>query len=564
MIIIVVLCLIILIFVFRKKSPLWRGGGGKTYYLYFSKSKISGLRELVGTERRLALLYEEFKNGKCKFNVLLDLYRENKEINSFYKVYESNRGLPINCGRGESLTYCLKWNLLSGIIGFKGIAKNKPSFGVPSFLGSNCFENCGDFAKDNFYMGDSLYWNMKDTRQLNIYGDFLTKTELGEVVELIKNKKNTLKFKIHFYCSYVEDIPGLCCVNKKKYLLVQSFRRLFLKPDNNGDIKLSGYLCENYQMVKMLAENIFGDLNIYLTNIVFELFTQLNGTQITPELIMKLTDDMVENVEKSTTIVKNDNPRRFQDEIKKIKWPNVLAGKCVLTEKKEKNLIKLRLPHNCDVNYDITKIECLNVNCFYGIINIVDKGNQWATPKEYFKKFKEKYDSKFELFASPFNCYHDNFGSVFYEFDKYFGSLGSAFDICDFYMGGAGGDVDVAKLKEFEQNLVFTANPPFMVTIMDKLWKKLDELLNKRECTVYVQIPYKYYRYIMRNLELRKFYICGEWINSFVDYYTNTLRNFGKVNKKLEDLDTLKDINPGTGFILSSDKKLLEKAKFKF
>lgn len=77
--------------------------------------------------------------------------------------------------------------------------------------------------------------------------------------------------------------------------------------------------------------------------------------------------------------------------------------------------------------------------------------NQYVLNLEYKELSRQKFGINFELFASMFNNYYDNYCSLFYDLEQYFGSHGSAFAI---------------KLKSG----MYFSNPPFDDNIMTQMY----------------------------------------------------------------------------------------------
>ena len=85
-----------------------------------------------------------------------------------------------------------------------------------------------------------------------------------------------------------------------------------------------------------------------------------------------------------------------------------------------------------------------------------------AAPESCFEIMKKEFSVTQELFASPLNCHFGRFCSAFPDTDCWFGSFGSFFDF-------------------FPKSGSFEVNPPFTTDVMDRMAKRLDEILAQQE-----------------------------------------------------------------------------------
>jgi len=81
-----------------------------------------------------------------------------------------------------------------------------------------------------------------------------------------------------------------------------------------------------------------------------------------------------------------------------------------------------------------------------------------ALPTKAFRLLAEQFHVTFECFASPLNCYYNQYCSAFPDIDCYFGSRGSFFDFRP-------------------QSGAFQANPPFSEEVMSAMADHMIELL---------------------------------------------------------------------------------------
>jgi hypothetical protein len=85
---------------------------------------------------------------------------------------------------------------------------------------------------------------------------------------------------------------------------------------------------------------------------------------------------------------------------------------------------------------------------------------QLAVNPEFYNYLKNNYKINFELFASPFNCFFDNYCSLFFDLEKYFNSKGNFRNI------------------RLNQGF-YIANPPYDEEIMKKMTIKILKRLKK-------------------------------------------------------------------------------------
>jgi hypothetical protein len=86
----------------------------------------------------------------------------------------------------------------------------------------------------------------------------------------------------------------------------------------------------------------------------------------------------------------------------------------------------------------------------YETISQGGEGFQYASPTRFYQLLRDKYKVKTECFASPINCYFENYYSAFEDTDKDFNSLGSFFE---------------SALEPGN----YVANPPFEEEVMNKM-----------------------------------------------------------------------------------------------
>lgn len=95
-----------------------------------------------------------------------------------------------------------------------------------------------------------------------------------------------------------------------------------------------------------------------------------------------------------------------------------------------------------------------------------NKSQQWAIPVALYQ-YLYKIGLRYEGFASPINSRIIRIGldgyycSMFYAIDKYYNSIGSFFD------------------ADFPNKSVWAINPPYIIDIFDKMWKKMKTQLSQ-------------------------------------------------------------------------------------
>jgi hypothetical protein len=100
-------------------------------------------------------------------------------------------------------------------------------------------------------------------------------------------------------------------------------------------------------------------------------------------------------------------------------------------------------------------------------------GLQGSVTKNALSTLRDMYNINTECFASPLNCYLDNYYSAFYDTDKFFGSKGNFFE------------------SFFPKKGQFELNPPFILELMDRMTLRLVELLeNGNELIFFVIVPH--------------------------------------------------------------------------
>jgi hypothetical protein len=198
-------------------------------------------------------------------------------------------------------------------------------------------------------------------------------------------------------------------------------------------------------------------------------------------------------------------------QIDKIKY-NVIQYK----EKKEYT-IKFNINYNNSENvtvykqipeYIYNKIHNINNKkkekylFFFYIIVGFDTGQFWGLHPSIYNYINTNYTNCIECFASPFNNNIDKYYSLLYPIDKYYGSQGDFFD--NF-------------LKN--QYNVYVINPPFIDTIILKVFDMIEEKLKHNHIQIFLYIP--------------------QWDDIFIPWFNKISNKYYTVSCKLNKNDSI-------------------------
>jgi hypothetical protein len=108
-----------------------------------------------------------------------------------------------------------------------------------------------------------------------------------------------------------------------------------------------------------------------------------------------------------------------------------------------------------------------------------NQSQQWSAPLKLYQHLYDTYNLRYEGFASPFNSKLLKIGldakycSLFYEpIDKYYNSIGTFFN------------------TEFPPDSTWYINPPFIVSIFEKVWEKIqNELKKSKNHLIFLNLP---------------------------------------------------------------------------
>lgn len=109
-----------------------------------------------------------------------------------------------------------------------------------------------------------------------------------------------------------------------------------------------------------------------------------------------------------------------------------------------------------------------------------NQSQQWSAPLKLYKYLYSEHNLQYEGFASPFNSKllkidpKAHYCSIFYDpIDKFYGSIGSFFQ------------------TDFPANSTWYINPPFIVSLFEKTWQKLQSELKKENGQlIFLNLPY--------------------------------------------------------------------------
>jgi phosphorylated CTD-interacting factor 1 len=166
---------------------------------------------------------------------------------------------------------------------------------------------------------------------------------------------------------------------------------------------------------------------------------------------------------------------------------NTIKYNVIKHEEKKEYTIDFVIKYNKFENVNVYKIipECIynkiqNINnkikekylFFFYIIVGFDTGQFWGLHPYIYNFIKTNYTNSIECFASPFNNNIENYFSLLYPIDKYYGSKGDFFE------------------HFFKVNYnVYIINPPFIDTIILKVFDMIEEKLKYNRIQIFLYIP---------------------------------------------------------------------------
>lgn len=138
---------------------------------------------------------------------------------------------------------------------------------------------------------------------------------------------------------------------------------------------------------------------------------------------------------------------------------------------------------------------------FYIIVGF-DTGQFWGLHPNIYNFINNNYKNSIECFASPFNNNIENYYSLLYPIDKYYGSKGDFFE----------------NFLKINYN-VYVINPPFIDTIILKVFDMIEEKLKYNHIQIFLYIP--------------------QWDDIFLPWYNKISNKYNTVLCKLNKNDSI-------------------------
>lgn len=249
-------------------------------------------------------------------------------------------------------------------------------------------------------------------------------------MKLIQQIKNKLQIILNKYNIDVNNIfPRwiMLYFNKKSNFFVDPIIPFFTKEPNNKQLTID-------------IKNLHSDANSNKLIKKMDLKNKCNKCITILRKYIETNKNKIVHVK----IIKNNDFYYFQYKNYEYKLHEIIYDK----------LVKL-----CTIKNNINDL----IFCLILRYNTLESYNQQlAVNPDFYNYLKNTFNVNFELFASPFNCFFDNYCSLFYDLEKYFNSKGNFRNI------------------RINQGF-YVANPPYDETIMNKMTFKLLKRLNKSE-----------------------------------------------------------------------------------
>ena len=230
-------------------------------------------------------------------------------------------------------------------------------------------------------------------------------------------------------------------------------------------------------IIEHLKNEFNNKLNINIHKVISAFFLKIFNNEDIEKSKIKLLSDIKE---KKIKLLYNINLNK-KITITKINY-NVIRHE----EKKEYTInfdIKYNKFENINVykvisEYIYNKIHSINNNIkekylfFFYIIIGFDTGQFWGLQPYIYDFINKNYTNSIECFASPFNNNIENYFSLLYPIDKFYGSKGDFFE------------------NFFKVNYnVYIINPPFIDTIILKVFDMIEEKLKYNHIQIFLYIP---------------------------------------------------------------------------
>ena len=230
-------------------------------------------------------------------------------------------------------------------------------------------------------------------------------------------------------------------------------------------------------IVKHLNNEFNNKLNINIHKVISSFFLKIFNNE-----------DIIKSKQKLLSDIKDKKLKLLYNiDLNKKITIDTIKYNVIKHEEKKEYTIDFVIKYNKFENVNVYKIipECIynkiqNINnkikekylFFFYIIVGFDTGQFWGLHPYIYNFIKTNYTNSIECFASPFNNNIENYFSLLYPIDKYYGSKGDFFE------------------HFFKVNYnVYIINPPFIDTIILKVFDMIEEKLKYNRIQIFLYIP---------------------------------------------------------------------------
>ena len=230
-------------------------------------------------------------------------------------------------------------------------------------------------------------------------------------------------------------------------------------------------------IVKHLNNEFNNKLNINIHKVISSFFLKIFNNE-----------DIIKSKQKLLSDIKDKKLKLLYNiDLNKKITIDTIKYNVIKHEEKKEYTIDFVIKYNKFENVNVYKIipECIynkiqNINnkikekylFFFYIIVGFDTGQFWGLHPYIYNFIKKNYTNSIECFASPFNNNIENYFSLLYPIDKYYGSKGDFFE------------------HFFKVNYnVYIINPPFIDTIILKVFDMIEEKLKYNRIQIFLYIP---------------------------------------------------------------------------
>lgn len=256
-----------------------------------------------------------------------------------------------------------------------------------------------------------------------------------------------------------------------------------------------------------LKEEFNKKQNYNIHKIISEFFLKILNNEDIDNSIKKFLFDIKE---KKIHLLYNINLKK-KITINKIKY------KAIKEKEKKEYIINFNIKYNNNENINFFKVipEYVYIKIHKHINNKIEKylflfyimvgfdtGQFWGLHPDIYNFINNNFNNCIECFASPFNNNINDYFSLLYPIDKYYGSKG------DFF----------SKFLNLNYN-VYIINPPFIDTILLKVFDMIEEKLKYNNIQIFLYIP--------------------QWDDIFIPWYNKIKNNYNTMLCKLEKNDSI-------------------------